>query len=123
VAVLELFALAFLVPPVLGSSRNQPFSLAVVLQPPVEITLALVGHLRKPLVKTRFSLAVFLSGPLVEITLALAGCSRKPHVETRFSLAVFLSSPPVEITLALAGCLTFPASISFPTFFQIFKQN
>jgi hypothetical protein len=28
-----------------------------------------------------------------------------------------------EITLVLAGCLIFPAIISFPAFFQIFKQN
>jgi hypothetical protein len=42
----------FLVPPVLGASGNQSFSLAVVLQPPVEIKLALAGCLRKTTVKT-----------------------------------------------------------------------
>jgi hypothetical protein len=55
----------------------------------VEKTLALAGCLRKPLVETRFSLAVFLSSPPVKITLELAGFLRKSPVEIRFSLAVF----------------------------------
>jgi hypothetical protein len=52
-----------------------------------------------------------------------SGLLNKTPVETLLSLAVFFSSSPVKITLALAVCLPFPASISFPAFFQFFKQN
>jgi hypothetical protein len=48
--------------------------------------------LKKTACGNKISTGDFLKQPPVEITLALAGCLRKVHVEIRFPLAIFLSN-------------------------------
>jgi hypothetical protein len=94
------------------------------MQPPMEITLALAGCLRKPQVLSTggcltasanlVSTGRFLKHLASANFISLAVCLRKPLVK-------MLS--PLEMLFPLAVSLTFLASISFPAFFQIFKQN
>jgi hypothetical protein len=70
VAVLELFALAFFSAASARGQWKSPFPLAVILEPPVKIAMAV--FLSKPPVKIAFSLAVLLRIPPMEIVFSLA---------------------------------------------------
>jgi hypothetical protein len=74
------------------------------LQPPVKITLALTGYLRKPSVETTFTLTVFLIQSHVEIILALAGGVRKNQEKKKITKGGFFKPTPGGFTTPPRHC-------------------
>jgi hypothetical protein len=91
VAVLELFALVFFSAASARGQYKSAFSLAVFLTASVN-NISTDGLLKKTACGNKICTGGFHKQPPVTITLAVAGCLRKSPVETRFKLAVFLSN-------------------------------
>jgi hypothetical protein len=74
-----------------------------------------------------FANVVFTGGLLNTTSSANAvstgDCIKQPVSANAIFTGCLLKKLPVKMLFPLAVCLTFPASISFSAFFQIFKQN